>query len=83
MDLRIKKFDKICREIEICIQNLADFMLSKKQATAQMGFYSTFEEQLSHSHPLYILANKSTGTFLKKPLQNYIQMKAVRQSRYG
>ena len=33
-------------------------MLSKKQATAQMGFYSTFEEQLSHSHPLYILANK-------------------------
>jgi len=58
VDLRIKKFDKICREIEICIQNLADFMLSKKQATAQMGFYSTFEEQLSHSHPLYILANK-------------------------
>ncbi len=23
-----------------------------------MGFYSTFEEQLSHKHPLYILANK-------------------------
>jgi IS5 family transposase len=33
-------------------------MLSKKQSTAQLGFYSTFEEQLSHSHPLYILANK-------------------------
>ncbi len=23
-----------------------------------MGFYSTFEEQLSRSHPLYILANQ-------------------------
>lgn len=33
-------------------------MLSKKQSTPQLGFYSTFEEQLSHSHPLYILANK-------------------------
>lgn len=33
-------------------------MVSKKQSTAQMGFYSSFEEQLSHSHPLYILANK-------------------------
>jgi IS5 family transposase len=33
-------------------------MLSKKNNTAQLGFYSTFEEQLSHSHPLYILANE-------------------------
>ena len=33
-------------------------MLSKKQNTSQIGFYSTFEEQLSHSHPLYILANQ-------------------------
>jgi IS5 family transposase len=33
-------------------------MLSKKSNTTQMGFYSTFEEQLSHKHPLYILANK-------------------------
>jgi transposase, IS5 family len=34
-------------------------MLSKKgRATAQLGFYSSFEEQLSHQHPLYILANK-------------------------
>lgn len=34
-------------------------MLSKKQnSTPQMGFYSTFEEQLSRQHPLYILANK-------------------------
>jgi IS5 family transposase len=33
-------------------------MLSKPKFTAQLGFYSTFEEQLSHSHPLYILANR-------------------------
>lgn len=34
-------------------------MLSKKgKNQAQLGFYSTFEEQLSHQHPLYILANK-------------------------
>src|SRR5664279_5783723 len=33
-------------------------MLTKPKPTSQVGFYSTFEEQLSRSHPLYILANK-------------------------
>ncbi len=33
-------------------------MLSKRQSIAQLGFYSSFEEQLSHQHPLYVLANK-------------------------
>ena len=33
-------------------------MLSKPKSTSQLGFYSTFEEQLSRSHPLYILANQ-------------------------
>ncbi len=33
-------------------------MLAKKQITSQLSFYNTFEEQLNHSHPLYILANK-------------------------
>ena len=33
-------------------------MVAKKQFLTQLGFYSTFEEQLSHQHPLYILANK-------------------------
>lgn len=32
-------------------------MITKPKNTSQLGFYSTFEEQLSHSHPLYILAN--------------------------
>ena len=33
-------------------------MLAKQKSTAQIGFYSTFEEQLNRSHPLFILANK-------------------------
>jgi len=31
-------------------------MLAKQKNSSQMGFYSTFEEQLSHNHPLYKLA---------------------------
>jgi transposase, IS5 family len=33
-------------------------MLSQPVNSGQMGFYSTFEEQLSRKHPLYILANR-------------------------
>lgn len=33
-------------------------MLSKKQPEQQLSFYSTFEEQLNHQHPLYILARQ-------------------------
>ena len=33
-------------------------MIAKKQNQNQLGFYNTFEEQLEHRHPLYILANK-------------------------
>ena len=33
-------------------------MLAKSKITNQLGFYSTFEEQLNHSHPLYILSHK-------------------------
>jgi IS5 family transposase len=33
-------------------------MLYKKKNEGQIGFYSTFEEQLSHQHSLYLLANK-------------------------
>ena len=32
-------------------------MLPKKKNTSQLGFYSTFSEQLDHSHPLFKLAN--------------------------
>lgn len=33
-------------------------MLSKKSSTDQLSFYTTFEEQLSHKHPLYLLAHR-------------------------
>lgn len=33
-------------------------MLNKPGNKSQLGFYSSFEEQLSHRHPLYILAGK-------------------------
>jgi transposase, IS5 family len=33
-------------------------MLPKQTINSQLSFYSTFEEQLSHRHPLYILANQ-------------------------
>lgn len=33
-------------------------MLPKKENVAQLSFYSTFEEQLNHRHPLFILAGK-------------------------
>ena len=55
----IKKVDEICGKTEICSEKLANyFMLSKPKPTSQLGFYSTFEEQLSRSHPLYMLANQ-------------------------
>jgi IS5 family transposase len=33
-------------------------MLAKPKNKQQLGFFSTFEEQLNHQHPLYILANR-------------------------
>jgi IS5 family transposase len=33
-------------------------MAPKQTSPSQLSFYSTFEEQLSHRHPLYILANQ-------------------------
>jgi IS5 family transposase len=33
-------------------------MLAKEKSTSQLGFYSTFEEQLNHAHPLYKLSNE-------------------------
>lgn len=41
-------------------------MLSKRPSDGQLCFYSTFEEQLSHRHPLYILANKIDWNIFKE-----------------
>ena len=40
-------------------------MLYKKKTERQIGFYSTFEEQLSHGHPLYVLEAKLSGSSQK------------------
>src|ERR1035438_1049232 len=32
-------------------------MITKQKSSSQLGFFSTFEEQLDHKHPLYILGN--------------------------
>lgn len=47
-------------------------MAPKQSSPSQLSFYSTFEEQLSHRHPLYILANKiEWGIFEKAFAQLY------------
>lgn len=44
---------------EFGVETLQNYMRSKKAThTPQLGFYSTFEEQLSRQHPLYILATR-------------------------
>src|ERR1051325_10172356 len=47
-------------------------MLSKKvSCNVQPGFYSTFEEQLSHRHPLYILAHKVQWEVFEKAFSKH------------
>ena len=51
--------NKSARKQQIALQTLQIyFMLSKSINKTQLGFYSSFEEQLNHQHPLYILAVK-------------------------
>jgi len=48
---------KKCKKVPTKHKNLAEFMLAKQPNTAQTTFYSTFEEQLNHRHPLCVLAD--------------------------
>jgi IS5 family transposase len=41
-------------------------MLPKKENSSQLSFYSTFEEQLNHRHPLFILAGKINWTVFEE-----------------
>ena len=51
--------DKSAGKWQIAVETLQIyFMLNKSKNKSQLGFYSSFEEQLSHRHPLYILAGK-------------------------
>jgi len=54
-------------------------MLAKQKNDAQIGFYSSFEEQLNHSHPLYILANRIDWNVLKMLLKNIIVLHKASQ----
>jgi IS5 family transposase len=54
----IKQVKSNCKKGLKSEKNLADLcMLAKKKNINQLGFYSTFEEQLDHNHGLYKLAN--------------------------
>ena len=46
-------------------------MLKKKENPSQLGFYSSFEEQLNHKHPLYILANVVNWQLFEDAFKNY------------
>ena len=46
-------------------------MLAKTKIANQLGFYSTFEEQLNHSHPLYILSHKINWQIFQDAFKKY------------
>ena len=46
-------------------------MLSKNVNSTQLGFYVTFEEQLSHHHPLYILAGQIQWQIFEQAFAKY------------
>lgn len=46
-------------------------MMSKPEIENQLKFYSTFEEQLSHHHPLYILANQINWNLFEQAFTQY------------
>ena len=46
-------------------------MLSKEKSTSQLGFYSTFEEQLNHGHPLYKLSNQIDWTVFDEAFKKH------------
>ena len=46
-------------------------MLKKKENPAQLSFYSSFEEQLNHKHPLYILTQKINWQIFEDEFKKY------------
>lgn len=46
-------------------------MIAKSKIASQLGFYSTFEEQLNHKHPLYILAHQINWQLFKDSFAKY------------
>jgi len=56
-------------------------MLIEKQDSGQMSFLSTFEEQLTHKHPLYILANKIDWKKFEKEFTKHYNDKMGRPAK--
>ncbi len=46
-------------------------MLAKTKNSSQMGFYSTFEEQLNHNQPLYKLSNTISWKVFEKAFSKH------------
>ena len=46
-------------------------MLPKEKSASQLGFYSTFEEQLNHQHPLYKLCNQLMWSVFDEEFKKY------------
>jgi len=46
-------------------------MIPKEANPAQLMLYTTFEEQLNHKHPLFVLANKIDWTLFEKEFHPY------------
>ena len=46
-------------------------MLTKSTSNDQLSFYSTFEEQLNHSHPLYILSQQIQWNLFEAAFSKY------------
>ncbi|MBK7884529.1 MAG: hypothetical protein IPJ81_12650 [Chitinophagaceae bacterium] len=60
------------------------YHVSKAKNNAQIGFYSSFEEQLNHSHPLYILANRIDWNVFEEAFKNItVQPRANQPSLSG
>jgi len=56
-------------------------MIAPKKATNQLGFYSSFEEQLNHKHPLYILANTINWNLFEDKFRELYSQKASRPAK--
>ena len=55
-------------------------MLPKEKPTSQLGFYSTFEEQLNHQHPLYKLSHEIKWTVFDEAFK---KLYSLNQGRPG
>jgi len=56
-------------------------MIAKKKDTNQLGFYSSFDEQLNHKHPLYVLAKTINWQTFEDKFKNLYSDKASRPAK--